>query len=366
MKLTDIAPKTDVRLITKVMKSYFKPKVDVSGISESAARSMLDKTRALIKEAKNTTKLHTSEKSPAYLQLLMLEQALKARIAEAGADSPSYANGTAYKSAVANAIAPGIQQDEEEEDDMEEGNPFGPRQRGRKVGYYPKPKKKIDDEDQVDEIAPIIGGVARGAGAVGKALAKGIKKVGQAAGVGTAVGAGVGAGVGTGQAVGSAVKKKLTQGQHAKEASCGSKRKKMGESIVNESEVETAQVVLAAQDMVDKISGWMEDVADMQYKDLPSLVEMMRNEVGVNEAQAYLDSMTSTLGALLSAMEQSKADATSAMSPMTGEQSIDPSEFGDETPAEPDLGGDDEDIPGLDDPEPEETELEPDLGRERR
>ena len=161
MKLTDIAPKTDVRLITKVMKSYFKPKVDVSGISESAARSMLDKTRALIKEAKNTTKLHTSEKSPAYLQLLMLEQALKARIAEAGADSPSYANGTAYKSAVANAIAPGIQQDEEEEDDMEEGS-LGPRQRGRKVGYYPKPKKmpmkmKKDDEDQVDEIAPVIG-----------------------------------------------------------------------------------------------------------------------------------------------------------------------------------------------------------------
>jgi hypothetical protein len=304
MKLSDIAPKTDVRLITKVMKSYFKPKVDVSGISESAARSMLDKTRALIKEAKNTTKLHTSEKSPAYLQLLMLEQALKARIAEYGADSPSYANGTAYKSAVANAIAPGIKQDEEEEDDMEEGNPFGPRQRGRKVGYYPKPKKmpmKMKKDDDMDE------------------------------------------------------------------ASCGSKRKKMGESIVNESEVETAQVVLAAQDMVDKISGWMEDVADMQYKDLPSLVEMMRNEVGVNEAQAYLDSMTSTLGALLSAMEQSKADATSAMAPMTGEQSIDPSEFGDETPAEPDLGGgDDEDIPGLDDPEPEETDLEPDLGRERR
>ena len=52
----------------------------------------------------------------------------------------------------------------------------------------------------------------------------------------------------------------------------------MKEDKLTESEVETAQVVLAAQDMVDKIAGWTEDVADMQYKDLPGLVEMMRND----------------------------------------------------------------------------------------
>jgi hypothetical protein len=276
MKLTDIAPKTDVRLITKVMKSYFAPKVDVSNLSETKARTMLTKTRALIKEAKNTPALHTSEKSPAYLELLMLEQALRARIAEAGADSPSYANGTAYQSAVKNAIAPDIKdtdEDEEEDEDMEEGH-------------------------------------------------------------------------------------------------CSSSRKKMKESKLTESEVETAQVVLAAQDMVDKIAGWMEDVADMQYKDLPSLVEMMRNEVGVNEAQTFLDAQTATLSSLLTALEQAKADATNAMAPLTGDQAVDPSEFSGEDPELPDLDGDvDNDTPpsALDsEPEEPEAELEPDLGRERR
>jgi len=284
MKLTDIAPKTDVRLITKVMKSYFAPKIDVSNISETKARTMLTKTRALIKEAKNTPALHTSEKSPAYLELLMLEQALRARIAEAGADSPSYANGTAYQSAVKNAIAPDIKEpdeDEEEDEDMEEGS-CGSK---RKMGEYGK--------------------------------------------------------------------------------------KKMKESKLTESEVEQAQVVLAAQDMVDKIAGWMEDVADMQYKDLPGLVEMMRNEIGVNEAQSFLDAQTATLTTLLSALEQAKQEATNAMAPLTGEQAVDPSEFGGD---DLDAGVDNDTPPTLDvddtEEEPEITEpeadLEPDLGRERR
>ena len=287
MKLTDIAPKTDVSLITKVMKSYFTPKIDVATVSENKARTMLTKTRALIKEARNTPKFHTSEKSPAYLQLLMLEQALRAKIAEYGADSPSYANGTAYQEKIKQAIAPDIKEPEDEE----------------------------DEEDEEME-----------------------------------------------------------------EAHCGSKRKmkeygkkKMKESKLTESEVETAQVVLAAQDMVDKIAGWMEDVADMQYKDLPGLVEMMRNEVGVNEAQTFLDAQTATLSSLLTALEQAKADATSAMAPLTGQEAVDPSEFGGEDALDPNLGaeGGEEDagIPGVDAEAPTEepeAELEPDLGRERR
>ena len=274
MKLTDIAPKTDARLISRVMESHFQPRINVSTLKLEQARQMLTKTQALIREARNKPSFHHSEKSPAYLQLMMMEQALRARIAEYGADSPSYANGTAYQSAVKKAVMPDIKDtDEEDEEDMEEG-------------------------------------------------------------------------------------------------SCGSKRK-MKESKLTESEVETAQVVLAAQDMVDKIAGWMEDVADMQYKDLPSLVEMMRNEVGVNEAQTFLDAQTATLSSLLTALEQAKSDATNAMAPLTGESAVDPSEFSGEDPELPDLDGDvDNDTPpsAMDEPEITEPEadLEPDLGRERR
>ena len=274
MKLIDIAPKTDARLITRVMESHFQPRINVSALKLEQARTMLTKTQALIREARNKPSFHISEKSPAYLQLMMMEQALRAKISEYGADSPSYANGTAYQKAVKNAIAPDIADPaEEDEEEMEEG-------------------------------------------------------------------------------------------------SCSS-RKKMKESKLTESEVEQAQVVLAAQDMVDKIAGWMEDVADMQYKDLPGLVEMMRNEVGVNEAQSFLDAQTATLTTLLSALEQAKQEATNAMAPLTGEQAVDPSEFGGD---DLDAGVDNDTPPTLDvddtEEEPEITEpeadLEPDLGRERR
>ena len=281
MKLTDIAPKADARLITRVMESHFQSRINVSTLKVEQARTMLTKTQALIREARNKPSFHISEKSPAYLQLMMMEQALRARISEYGADSASYANGTAYQEKIKQVIAPDIADPAEDEEEMEEGS-CGSK---RKMGEYGK--------------------------------------------------------------------------------------KKMKESKLTESEVEQAQVVLAAQDMVDKIAGWMEDVADMQYKDLPGLVEMMRNEVGVNEAQSFLDAQTATLTTLLSALEQAKQEATNAMAPLTGEQAVDPSEFGGDdlvagvdnvTP--PTLDVDDtEEEPEITEPE---AELEPDLGRERR
>jgi hypothetical protein len=263
------------------MESHFQPRINVSALKLEQARTMLTKTQALIREARNKPSFHHSEKSPAYLQLMMMEQALRAKISEYGADSASYSNGTAYQEKIKQAIAPDIADPAEDEEEMEEGS-CGSK---RKMGEYGK--------------------------------------------------------------------------------------KKMKESKLTESEVEQAQVVLAAQDMVDKIAGWMEDVADMQYKDLPGLVEMMRNEVGVNEAQSFLDAQTATLTTLLSALEQAKQEATNAMAPLTGEQAVDPSEFGGD---DLDAGVDNDTPPTLDaddtEEEPEITEpeadLEPDLGRERR
>ena len=278
MKLTDIAPKTNARLITKVMESHFQPKINVSALKLEQARQMLTKTQALIREARNKPSFHTSEKSPAYLQLMMMEQALRAKISEYGADSPSYSNGTAYQSAVKKAVMPDIKDADEEEDEMEEGS-CGSK---RKMGEYSK--------------------------------------------------------------------------------------KKMKESKLTESEVEQAQVVLAAQDMVDKIQGMLEDVTDMQYKDLPGLVETMRNEVGVNEAQSFLDAQTAALSQLVTALEQAKQESTNAMAPLTGESAVAPEDFGDN---DLDAGVDNDTPPTLDtEEEPEITEpeadLEPDLGRERR
>jgi hypothetical protein len=280
MKLTDIQEKTGSKFINRVMNNYFTSKVDVHSINESNARTMLTKVRSLIKETKSTPKFHSSEKSPAYLQLLMMEQALTARLQEYGADSVRYQGGTAYSTSNSLPVDPDT--DEEDEEEMEE-------------------------------------------------------------------------------ACGSS---KLMAGDYKKKKKVKEYGKKIKEDKITESEVETAQVVLAAQDMVDKIAGWMEDVADMQYKDLPGLVEMMRNEVGVNEAQSFLDAQTATLSTLMTALEQAKAESTSAMAPLTGEEAVDPSEFGDND-LELDTDADADTPPPADD-DGDITEPDLDLGRERR
>ena len=62
---------------------------------------------------------------------------------------------------------------------------------------------------------------------------------------------------------------------------------------LQESEVQQAQVVLAAQDMVDSVQGMLEDVSEMQFKELPALVDSIRNQVGT--AQADNSILTPTL-----------------------------------------------------------------------
>ena len=119
MKLTDIQPKSDAKFISRVINNYFASKVDVPALKEGNARTMLTKVKALIKETKSTHKFHTSEKSPAYLQLLLMEQALQSQLKEYGADSSRYQSGTAYTSPTSSVMAD-IKPEDDKEDDMDE------------------------------------------------------------------------------------------------------------------------------------------------------------------------------------------------------------------------------------------------------
>lgn len=163
------------------------------------------------------------------------------------------------------------------------------------------------------------------------------------------------------------------------EEACGSKlmadKKKMKEygkkktyeaKQINEADVEEAQVTLAAQDVVDRIQKMYEDTAEMQYKDLPNLAQMMKQELGINQTQAYYDATNTAISTLVTALEQAKTDLESAMAPITGEETISPDEFA----TEPDLdaGVDNDTPPQVDDEEEitDEPDLDTDLGRERR
>jgi hypothetical protein len=89
--------------------------------------------------------------------------------------------------------------------------------------------------------------------------------------------------------------------------------------VIENEEVEKSQVVLAAQDMVDSIQKMLEDIGQMQVKELPALVDSIESEIGVNEAQAYNDQVSSQLDTLSGAMKAAFAALKSARDTITGQ-----------------------------------------------
>jgi hypothetical protein len=145
-------------------------------------------------------------------------------------------------------------------------------------------------------------------------------------------------------------------------------KKKKGEKKVMESEVQQAQVVLAAQDMVDRVQGMIEDITEMEYKDLPALVESIRNEIGTNEAQSYRENATTSLEGLVEALQNAKAQLESAQSVLTGQEPVVPGEDDMNMDMDVDTDAGDVEVDAEVDVDADDTrsDLEASLGRARR
>jgi hypothetical protein len=88
---------------------------------------------------------------------------------------------------------------------------------------------------------------------------------------------------------------------------------------LNESEVQQAQVVLAAQDMVDKMQGMLEDVTELQFKELPALVDSIKNQVGIEQAQQFNTDATAALSGLVGNLQAAKQQLDAALNVVTGQ-----------------------------------------------
>ncbi|MFN9953796.1 MAG: hypothetical protein ACK55I_11920, partial [bacterium] len=105
------------------------------------------------------------------------------------------------------------------------------------------------------------------------------------------------------EAVAAAIgRKKYGKAKFQKAAAAG---KKLGEGrrLSEGSELQTAQVVLASQDMIDRIQGMMEDISEMQFKDLPALTDSIKNDMGVEQASQFQSQASAALTNLLAAVQ---------------------------------------------------------------
>ena len=304
MKLQELAVANPTKQAARVFESYFGNKLAFETISGRQARGMLRRVRDTIAEHRRTPEFHRSEQNPAYLKLVVMEQALAARVQEqaVGMSTASTAAGTgAYVNNMPDAQASA--------GDMQKQQAAMALQRQQK-------QRELDD----------------------------------------------------------AIKAKQ------KELSDLNKQKSMLETrgslkhrLQEASEVQQAQVVLASQDMVDQVQGMSEDISAMQFKDLPALVDQIKNEVGADQAAQFNTDATGALSGLLQNLQAAKQQLETALGVVTGQAPVVPGAdvtadagLGGEMPAELPAPGEEEiDVTDVDIEEPEQEPVAG-LGRQRR
>jgi hypothetical protein len=278
MKLQELAVANPTKQAARVFESYFGKTLSFDSVSAQQARGMLRRVRDTIAEHRRTPEFHTSEQNPAYLKLVVMEQALAARV--------------------------------QEQDTVQTMNPAE------------QSRQRQQQRTDIDK---------------------------------------------------SIVEKQRELSDLQRQKAMMERRQNLRSRLQEASEVQQAQVVLASQDMVDQVQGMSEDISAMQFKDLPALVDQIKNEVGVDQAAQFNTDATAALSGLLQNLQAAKQQLETALGVVTGQAPVVPGAditagagLGGEMPAELPAPGEEEiDVTDVDIEEPEQEPVAG-LGRQRR
>jgi len=119
------------------------------------------------------------------------------------------------------------------------------------------------------------------------------------------------------------MKKAIKDKESGKDSGMSDKQKKYfgkkDESVVKEGAEEEATLVMAAKDMVDRITGWMEDTAEMQTESMLELGDKIRDELGSEVSEQFVNTVKPALESLYTTFETTRDALTSGVAIVTGE-----------------------------------------------
>ena len=281
MKLQELGARRRTEKILDVMSHRLGRDIQLESRQPRELGSMLERVRDLMREYRARPSYHLSERDPRYLELMMMEQALAARL-----DEVTMAASPKQRRALTTATG------------------------------------KLGTEQPMtpDEMQAVIDRL--------------------------------GAKTGT----------PITPGQAGESRGYRSR-------MISEGEIQEAQVVMAAQDLIDRIQGMVEDVSEMLYRDIPALTETVRNEIGVDQAQSYQQQASQALSTLLEAVQASRTGMETAQAVLTGQQLQVPGQVPDGTMPAADQGMAQDLARDLETDLDQDLDTAPDtasLGRERR
>jgi hypothetical protein len=293
MKLHELGAQRQTEQIAKTLDQRLGDHVDFDRLRENQARRMLQRVKGLLREYRESPSRHYSERNPDYLRLMMMEQALVARIREqmiqpggttqSGSTAATASTGAAMRDPKTKSVMDKVRRGQaltpDEQQTMNKIALSKDAQVTEKYMGFEKLEKSIAQRGDVRDPAAVAASIGR---------------------------------------------KKYGKEKFQKAAAAG---KKLGESRLRsllEGELQTAQVVLAAQDMIDRIQKMMEEISEMQFKDLPALTDSIKNDMGVEQSQQFQQQASTALTTLLQSVQAGKTEMESAQGVLTGQAPVVP------------------------------------------
>jgi hypothetical protein len=243
MKLNELAVTRPTQQIAKVFEGHFDQRVQFDSMNRKQLHNMYRQVRGVLSEVRSSPARHSSEKNPAYLKLMMMEQALAEKIYE---------------------------------DEMAQQNPATP-------GINPQQNAAMAAKQKVDTVKKLETDL--------EAKKKEVTDL----------------------------QNQLTAAKTTTTVAEWRRRAHAGGYYLSEGEVQQAQVVLAAQDMVDKMQDMIEDSTEMQFKELPALVDSIKNQIGQEQAAQFNSDAQAALSGLVQNLQGSKQQLEQALGVVTGQ-----------------------------------------------
>lgn len=105
--------------------------------------------------------------------------------------------------------------------------------------------------------------------------------------------------------------------------------------IISESEADKAAIIMSTKDMVDRVTNWLEDVAQMKAEQLLELLDSIRDQMGAEQSEQFGSVVKDALESLYTALESSRASLSQGVGILTGQETGPAPTMG----AEPPIGG---------------------------
>lgn len=80
-----------------------------------------------------------------------------------------------------------------------------------------------------------------------------------------------------------------------------------------------AELIIAAKNMVSKLTGWMEDTAEMQSQSMLELSDAIRDEMGSEKSEKFVEIVSPSLESIYKNMEDVRKNLINAVGLLTGQ-----------------------------------------------